>query len=391
MITTLQPIQAVSSALRNVLKHQIKELLQWFGANLLTKQRTEAYLDQHQIAVHQHDIIQLHPVVDIADPGKTIFGTTKAITTRSYVWRYENIDRQASLHRSGHVVIQGHVLCTDYNNRDFLTDLVTDFFWHTQRTNLQTPTLLAPWSQYTNGVVFGGYYDFMLLIAAKLCRMKNALPESQFTGAVVAYPLFNTQYEREFLALMGFSPEQVVDSQHTTVQFDRCILGNSGDWTYPNVTDMLQLRQFMRSKIPPLPVRQHNRIYIRRAGRRRVLNEDALMALLTKYDFTIVDDQPRTLAEQFHLYNGASFIMGPHGASFTNILWCEPGTHLLELFSPRYVRDYFRYMAHALGLHYSAYFHGPSIPDNDRAIADDITVSIAELEPYLAACFAGKA
>ncbi len=388
MITTIQPVQVASSAVRNVLKHHAKVFLQWCGADLLTKQRTEDYLKPYQIAAHPHDVIQLAPVYDAVDSTKPIFGATRVITTRSQIWCYENAGQRASLHRSGHVVIDGHVLCMDYNNRDFLSNLVTDFFRSSHRPERQTATLLAPWSHYVDGMAFGGYYDFMMLVAAKLCRMQRALPEATFVDAMVAYPLFNTDYEREFLALMGFGSEQVVDSRRATIRFKRCVLGNSGDWTYPNVTDMLELRAFMQAKITPLPIQERTRIYIRRSGRRRVLNEDALIALLKKYDFTIVDDKPRTLAEQFHLYRGASFIMGPHGASFANILWCEPGTHLFELFSPRYVRDYFRYMAEVLGLRYSAYFQGPPMADNDRAVADDINVMIPELERYLDSVFA---
>ena len=122
------------------------------------------------------------------------------------------------------------------------------------------------------------------------------------------------------------------------------------------------------------------RIYISRAGRRRVLNEDALVTMLDRYDFRVIDDKPRTLAEQLTIYNRASFVMGPHGASFSNLIWCEPGTHLFELFSPNYTPDFFAYLAELMGLRYSAHAAGKPRPDGLQLLEDDMTVSVADVE-----------
>lgn len=106
--------------------------------------------------------------------------------------------------------------------------------------------------------------------------------------------------------------------------------------------------------------------------------------MLEKFDFEIYEDQTRTVAEQYAMYHNASFIMGPHGSSFTNIVWCKPGAHLFELFPPRYVYNFFHYLAEMLGLNYSAYCNGPIAYDyRNKTINDDITVSIPEIEKYL--------
>ncbi len=82
--------------------------------------------------------------------------------------------------------------------------------------------------------MWGSYYDFVFLVAAKLCRIKDTLPEPEFQAAWVSYPLFGTDYERDFLALLGVAADRVADSRTTNVTFERCVLANAGHWFYPN-------------------------------------------------------------------------------------------------------------------------------------------------------------
>ena len=44
-----------------------------------------------------------------------------------------------------------------------------------------------------------------------------------------------------------------------------------------------------------------------------------------------------SLADQITLFSEAEAVVGPHGAGFTNLIWCAPDTKVLEFFSPLYV------------------------------------------------------
>ncbi len=161
------------------------------------------------------------------------------------------------------------------------------------------------------------------------------------------------------------------------------ITANSAHW-YPNLADLLSLKRHIGVAFQPVES-QHNRIYISRSGRRCITNEDELMTLLQKYDFLIIADKPRTVTEQISMYYNASFIIGPHGASFSNIIWCQPGAHLFELFSPNYAPDFFLYLTKMMGMEYSAYYDG--VADNKidylEGLVEDIYVSIPRLEACL--------
>lgn len=387
------------STIKDTVKSQLVGWVKWLGIEVLNREQSGAFLADYLIATNPGDRVMLPAVDDFTDPDKRIFDTTGAIAEPGYVWSYESRRKKPALLRCGALFSEGNVLCMDWiGNRRLLGNGLNP----RKRVLHEADTLIAPWSHYLDGIRFGGYYDYVILIAAKLCRIKEALPENVFNRAAVAYPLFGTAYERELLALIGVGADRIFDSRLTNIRFKTCVLGNSGHWFYPNVADLMALKRQVESQLPAVsrePDRANpgqsrlgqsrpGRVYISRSGRRRILNEDALIALLEKYNIEFIEDKPRTIAEQVAIYQNASFIIGPHGASFTNILWCRPGAHLVELFSPNYVPDFFLYMAQRLGLRYSAYFCGPESSNRFGGLDEDIVVSIPDLERSLAALFA---
>jgi len=346
------------------------------GVAFLDSHQTESFLNGHRISRHLADSFTLPETVDLGQPTKRYFPAEKAINLPVSVWLYEASDGGAKQYPYGSIQIGKKLVCLDVNTDDFHRNL----FPPIKRTTWFTPTLIAPWSHYLDGFMWGGYYDFVFLVAAKLCRIKEALSDSEFKTAFVSYPLFGTAYERDFLALLGVAAGRVVDSRTTNVTFERCVLANAGHWFYPNRADILALRKYVLALVPPAKG-PRKRIYISRAGRRRIVNEPEVITLLQTYGFTIIIDKPRSVIEQVRIYQNAEFIIGPHGASFSNIIWCQRGTHLFELFAPTYYPGFFRYLAHELGVGYSAYYHGPAgTGDWATGLEDDIYVSVAELE-----------
>ena len=369
---------SVSNSLREML-HRVLRI------HLLTKEQTEAWLENYQIRASPATHRLLSGIQNQADPAKLIFSPEQADTHPGYVWRYPAGSKKTVQLPYGSILTDTQALCLDFDTYHVAKNFLTPG----KRTLLEYKTLIAPWSHYLDGIAFGGYYDFVILVAAKLCRMKEALPEQTFAEAVVSYPLFKTAYERDYLTLLGVAPDRVFDSSLYDIRFEECILANSGHWFYPDPADIMALKKHVEGKLNIQRTAQ-NRIYISRSGRRRVANERALITLLKKYNFTIIDDKPRSVAEQVTIYKNASFILGPHGASFTNIIWCETGTHLFELFSPNLVVDHFRYLSQLMDMSYSAYHHVITMGDSRHQLEEDIFVSIADLELILDKLFEEK-
>ncbi len=370
--------------MKSILKRILKTILGWAGFKTLTQAQTINFLRPFQVAAFPLHRQPLPEVADAADASKILFRPNEAATSESFVWQYAPKSGKTNLLRSGNLHTNGVVLCTDFNTQDAVKDLVRP---KPRRQIHHADVLITPFGHYQDGFAFVGYYDFMMLVAAKLSLIKQAAPGIDFAETTIAYPLFGTTYEQEFLTHLGFKPDRILDSRQHDVRAKTYLLSNNGDWSYPNSTNLMALRQQLL-RLVENPDTQHNdRIYISRAGRRRVLNEDELIAMLLRYDFKIIEDKPRTVAEQATLYNRASLIIGPHGASFANLVCCQPKTHLFELFAPGYIPNFFLYLAELTGMTYSGYVPGPITYSASWITAEnqaeDITVSVSDIERSL--------
>ncbi|PSN18516.1 hypothetical protein C7271_12105 [filamentous cyanobacterium CCP5] len=111
------------------------------------------------------------------------------------------------------------------------------------------------------------------------------------------------------------------------------------------------LPEFFKERLLGSIPQAKRRIYVSRTGyKRNLMNEKAIMAILAKYDFEIYDpakhiNQPKDFAE-------ASIVVGPHGGGLTNLIFCQPGTKVLELVPDNFAHPYFYALSHAVDLDY---------------------------------------
>jgi hypothetical protein len=354
-------------------------LLKWRGYHLLSLEQTVAFMKPYQVKCIPENTTLLPGFANCADPEKNIFDEKSHTTETVYVWDYKDTKKKATLSRHGSVVLQRKVLRTDYDHWGFYKSA-----WKKDaRPVKKVPVMIAPFSHLQEKVGYGGYFDYVFLVATKLARIKEALPDEDLSDVMISYPPYNGKYEADYLSLLDFKPANLIDSSEYKLVSPRVITANSSHW-HPNLGDIQVFKKHIEKKFKPVKT-ESNRIYISRKGRRHVINEDELIALLKKFDFQIIEDKPRTIFEQISLYHNASFIIGPHGASFGNIIWCEPGTHLFELFSSNYLPDFFVYLTEVMGMKYSAYYDG--LPDSSvnylDGISENMYVSIPQLEGCL--------
>lgn len=96
------------------------------------------------------------------------------------------------------------------------------------------------------------------------------------------------------------------------------------------------------------------RIFISRGETnwRRLLNEPECAALLERRGFVPVRLAGRTVAEQAALFASVEAVAAPHDAGLTNLVFCKPGTRVVELFSPGHLGVYFTELSAVRGLEY---------------------------------------
>lgn len=84
------------------------------------------------------------------------------------------------------------------------------------------------------------------------------------------------------------------------------------------------------------------RIFISRrsAAIRRLTNEEELMAVLKPLGFERHELENMSIRDQAHLFAGAGIVVAQHGASLTNLLYGQPGTRVVEIFSGKKLKIY---------------------------------------------------
>lgn len=100
--------------------------------------------------------------------------------------------------------------------------------------------------------------------------------------------------------------------------------------------------------------KQNRKIYISRAKalRRKLLNEDDIWPILESMGFEKVFMEDMSFSNQVLLMQQAAIVVAPHGAAITNIMFCQPGTHVLEIADLSFPNPNFYALASAMGHHY---------------------------------------
>lgn len=89
-----------------------------------------------------------------------------------------------------------------------------------------------------------------------------------------------------------------------------------------------------------------------RASRRRLINEDEIWALLEPQGFERVFMEDMTFDSQVRLMSETAILIAPHGAGLTNMVFCQRGTHIVEIADLGFPNPNFYAVASALGHHY---------------------------------------
>ena len=63
----------------------------------------------------------------------------------------------------------------------------------------------------------------------------------------------------------------------------------------------------------------------------KLVNNEEIKDFLSKRGFKILRTGSLDFLKQVELFNNAKFVIGPHGAAFTNLVFCKPKTNVIEI------------------------------------------------------------
>ncbi|MCB2408000.1 glycosyltransferase family 61 protein [Hymenobacter lucidus] len=239
------------------------------------------------------------------------------------------------------------------------------------------------------GAAIGNYYHWLLDSLPRL----HLVQEAGLWESIDYFLIYdrNHRFAVETLRELGIRDEQIIDVQgNTHLRAERLVVTSSvrgGGRHAPR-----WVGEFMRQAFLP-PSSGSSRpfsslVYVTRrdASFRQVRNEAEVEELLAGYGFESYALSELSLREKVALFSGARAVVGPVGAGLVNIVFCQPGTPLIE-FLPRnlIVADYLDLTSRLDMPHY------PLISRRDDASAqsanadrrDDLTVDIKVLRRTL--------
>jgi hypothetical protein len=138
----------------------------------------------------------------------------------------------------------------------------------------------------------------------------------------------------------------------------------------------------IREKFDLVPRRPARRLLISRRDSpwRRLRNEAHLIELLQPLGFEVIVPGELTFHDQIAAFRDATHVVGPHGAGLTNILWCAPGTHVLEVFHPHYGTWAYAMLKDVLNLNYATLVARDG--DSDAPEFNDTSLPREQMVPH---------
>lgn len=140
---------------------------------------------------------------------------------------------------------------------------------------------------------------------------------------------------------------------------------------------------WVKEKIRPFLIEKSEtskKLFISRknAKTRRCLNEKLLYADIENEGFLFVELERLSVLDQLQLFFEASVIVGVHGAGFSNIVACRPGTKLVELLPNNDFLNHYYLLSSILGMQ-----HAHIVGINVEPKSNDFTIEIPSVRELL--------
>lgn len=312
----------------------------------LTRERTVLMLEGRQIQVARDGILHLPTRQPVSGQVPPQFGSRDVVFEPEFVW---NLERDRTI-RSIRIASSGTILL----NRRYLLD--TDFGSVAgvadrplKKRHAEMDVAIVPWSHK-----WATYYEFVIHILSKLCWIREVVDASSWAQAKVCYPLLFTPYESQYLSLLEVGQGSLVNTrENVAIEARSTIISNlQRDNRLLTPSRLAALRRAFLSDQPP--VTGGRRMYLSRAGwKRQVTNEAEVRRLASSYGLEVIESIPESVEEQIRMFSEASLVVSPHGSALTNLVWCTPGTRVIELFTKSFTPDLYACISAALGLRHS--------------------------------------
>ncbi|MBC5991616.1 glycosyltransferase family 61 protein [Pontibacter cellulosilyticus] len=231
------------------------------------------------------------------------------------------------------------------------------------------------------------YYHWLFDVLPRLFLLQRKFSLDEVDGIILDFT--DLPFQRETLELLNFDFNKLIrsnnnwdfhiEAENLLVPSLPSTLGTINKWQC----------EFLRSSFLPSTKTQKfgKYVYISRGivGRRTIANEEELLPLLSRLDFQIFNLEQLSFTDQVNLFSNADVVVGPHGSGFSNIVFCKPGTTIIDIQHPDYINTCFWILSNQLNLCYHLFFGecGNNNSSSDDNKNKNIFLNLADLEKIL--------
>ena len=182
-----------------------------------------------------------------------------------------------------------------------------------------------------------GYYHWTVEMLPRIMGAEQYYQETGERPTLLVPPNLPS-WAQESLDMVSKGDYEIKPFQEKAYRVDRLVLP-----TYPEPSP--EACSWMRERVRAQSTKSEfpSRIYISRkkANRRRVANEPAVVSMLSEYGFESVVLEDLSISEQISLFSEVECIVGPHGAGFANVIYGSDPT-MIEIFGDRKKTTFYR-------------------------------------------------
>jgi len=296
---------------------------------------------------------------------------------------------QGRVWSEGYVVSPDNLLLRDVSrtllHNEHTSDLTRHPIFHASE--------LPPIEQYKGQVAVlatqagRGYYHWMLDALPRLHLLERAgYSPAKIDRFVVNDCIANFHFST--LETCGIPSSKVLQTQwHPHIRAERLIVPShaGGVSAIPEWAC-----SFLTEKFQPggRKLTAGAKVYLHRGENthRKIINDAAVVDLMKKRGFSILNPEDFSLPEQVAIFREARVVVSPHGSALVNIVFCEPGAKVIEFFCPAAVSlMYWRLCVQRQLEYFYLFDKGDRLPEGVEPfhLAADLEIDLSELNKIL--------
>ncbi len=240
------------------------------------------------------------------------------------------------------------------------------------------------------GASSNNYFHFLFDIITRLKMF-----EEIYNLSSIDYFYVNNEldWQKKIFSLFGIEKQKLINSdKYRHIEANKIIAIDHPWYHKGRVHDEVQnipswLVLWLRKKFLHMSKKfdSNEKIFIDRSESKfnhcQIQNNDEIISFLKAKGFTSYKVGQLDFFEQIYLFNNAKTIIGPHGAAFTNIVFCKPKTNIIEIIPRTHPSKKCKRLSEILDLNF--FRIGTAEVKNDEKKYGDIKFTIKDMEELL--------